>query len=600
MVDCLRLAAEPAMSSERLAKQVAIENFLDEVGAQSLILHLTVGDLVSLLQCSCVVKQQVDVSDIWSGFAQKRFLRGPSSTLYGTSGVHWKAVCLFYDKLWHSWHGGLVPRRLRAAGELSQPSCAGRSLACLRLLQVVFINPRVLAIGHSEGVVSIWLLSSSEHVRPYSSMQHCLKADSGLQHKLLRPPLSKYVPPSFSQSLEGGEPWHHACPPPISSHPMAQVIAVLHTSEVHDVSDLVTYPVAAAEPAALLLGRTVWLAAAVGTQVFVWRSINSEAGCDPGDVFSNLRLHGIVDHSIVFFSQRDEVRKVRIDCSVSSQQYVVTAGEDGVLRSWHLGSSCIGEDTNLIWQQFVGDCRQVVFEILPLAIEPYRSVVLLARADIRSFQVVDTVTGSMLSVLRDVWPAVAESLPQSAAFDLWRPSALFCAITNEGNGVLSHVDLRPLLIEFDSPESLHMVEITGTLAGSGRLLWAALPVPAVDMVVAIVNEGLRVETLEVWDWHSALDRSPCNGRSRCRCHVCLGSHAGKHGLIAAAGLHVAVLNPDAFRHRGELLLLEWCIDAAEQRPVALASSARKQHCNCLAGFVQVCSREGECRRCTMM
>eukprot|EP00927_Polykrikos_kofoidii_P040006 TRINITY_DN34283_c0_g1_i1.p1 TRINITY_DN34283_c0_g1~~TRINITY_DN34283_c0_g1_i1.p1 ORF type:complete len:722 (-),score=93.09 TRINITY_DN34283_c0_g1_i1:182-2347(-) len=593
----------------------------------------------------------------------------------------WRRLCMVHDRLWRSWRGSPKFLRIDLKDELRGQRIANQEVNIVEFLA----GDDAIVFGHSHGEVSLW--------------------------ELLRPEGRGHME---TRSLK------------------AQVLGVFHTMRSHDVQDLNVWPSPGEHPSALTMGCNVWLAAAVGPNVFVWEScrdassgvncvsdgnITSDNGAEstrltnsssdardvldsprssaaaglrwghvhdesaagaiysgkenvsgtsnstgrstPGSPLTAWTFRGTLRHSTLFASSHDSVWTVRLgNCGlpVAGCRRAVTISEDRILRSWSLASDNIPADGcldgTLLWQYEVGNARQAVVCILP-AVQTLSAVtadasegsrlafftstvgssvncergdtegvhdlfaditsvdhapslertatVALARADNRTLELFNLETGVVLESIRDVWPSIASSLPQTASYDASGSLALFSSITSAGDGAVACLNLggtESIVIDdatgavsqatyeipspmaavasatatSSSPRS-HRSRWVSPLAGPGRVLQMAIPVQGVDVLVAIVQESDSTDWLEVWETHSALGLSESSDVSKV-CKSTLSRATSRDipcpiwrrrvpnfysnpRLVAVGGRRVVLLDPSALLNVGELQVLEW-------------------------------------------
>ncbi|CAE8586495.1 unnamed protein product, partial [Polarella glacialis] len=151
----------------------------------------------------------------------------------------WRRICALQERLWNAWRGAPVSVRLAVRQELRQ-----QKIADLEVILVEFLaGEEGLVLGHSGGAVSTWEL------RPQESTQVSSKLD-------------------------------------------ALVLGVFQTSRKYDVQDLAVSPPASSQPAALLLGKSVWLAAAVGPSAYIWESSGTADPERPMAALASWELRG--------------------------------------------------------------------------------------------------------------------------------------------------------------------------------------------------------------------------------------------------------------------------------------------------------------------
>lgn len=478
---------------------------------------------------------------------------GAAAGSAGAGAAPWRLLCARHERLQEAWCGSPVAFRLNVRQELRR-----QKLEDLDVLIVEFLaGEEGLVLGHSRGAVSIWEIVP---VVPTSATATCSHSCVG--------------GPSPSPALE------------------ARVTGVFQTSRRHDVQDLAVSPPPAAQPAALLLGGSIFLAAAVGANAYIWESAGTpQAGKDTA-VLAAWELRATLRHSRLFPAPHHGVWSVRLcegfvrgsDGACGKPRRAATMGEDGVFRAWLFGGN-VGMEGQVIWQHSAGDARQVVTALLGAG----GDVAVVARADQRCLHLWDTASGKALETVCGAWPSGAGSLPQSAALDSGGSVAIFSSITDAGDGALTLVDLSEVggpvadamddegystdepgwLGEGPTPQqqmARPVLRVESPLAGPGRVLRLAIPVPVAGALVAVVYEGDASVVLEVWERDAALNGGPSSLGARFRGRV--APLFGNPRLVAVGGRRLVLLDPTTLRSQGELRLLEW-----RPRPLAAAGTA---------------------------
>jgi len=554
---------------------------------------LDASDVEKLLAVSKLFLQTVGCPLLWETIAETwPFTRAIYDSSLRQKQVPWRQICALQERLYGAWRGAPVSFKLDLKKELR-----GQKLADLEVMMVDFLaGDEGLVLGHARGGVSIWELSVPD----------------------------RKVKPSPLQL-------------------QAKVIGFFQACRKHDVQDIAVSPPATLQPAALLLGQSVWLSAAVGPNVYIWESSGSPQPGRPVSVLESWTARATLRHSHLFPQGHHAVWSVRF---CHEHQFAVTVGEDGVLRAWLFSCKDAGFEADktpegsLLWQRNVGDARQVVAAIIPSpGLQRSKKdgtrpgscplVVAVARADHRSLDLLDAITGEAAATVADVWPSIAGSLPQAATYDTCGQLALFSSITETGDGVLSSVDISPQLQPSPGPGSVsfydldedqqsaggfrqameqsesssgqrnaqspsrltrltssrtvgtplaspRVSQVTGPLAGPGRVLRHAVAVQAAGVLLAIVNEGRPMDVLEVWEGSDALR----DGTARACFRTRLPQFLANRRLIAAGGRRLVLLDPKAFLLQGELKVLEWrrrqagCADTA----IAKASGLQAEPC----------------------
>eukprot|EP00747_Dinoflagellata_sp_TGD_P043280 gnl/TRDRNA2_/TRDRNA2_142603_c0_seq1.p1 gnl/TRDRNA2_/TRDRNA2_142603_c0~~gnl/TRDRNA2_/TRDRNA2_142603_c0_seq1.p1 ORF type:complete len:669 (+),score=71.77 gnl/TRDRNA2_/TRDRNA2_142603_c0_seq1:33-2039(+) len=533
-----------------------------------------------------VIRRDADLPFLWKEIAfTHRFVDATALHSYGPSsqlGLPWRSICRLHETVRSAWHHG-APATLRidVREELRK-----HRLADLEVLIVEFLaGGEALVLGHSKGVVSIWQIDDS----------------------------------IGASSVNTGR-------EPAAAGVHARILGVFRTSRKHDVQDLHISPTAASQPAALLLGQRHWLAMAVGPSAFIWQSCSStdDDRHTPATTVGAWELIGALRHRRLFSSEHHAVWVVRL-CdedatkdTAETGRLAVTTGEDCILRVWRFGGD-VGVQGTVLWQQEVGDARQAVPAMISVPAGHYNKsdresflVVALARADRRSLCLFDAETGSTVAAAEGVWQETAfRSLPQAAVYDTCGQSALFSSISEAGGGLLTRVDLQPMLSAMDAsgdhhhelqpeapavgteplaptqPQSVPRPElipplatpVPGPLTGPSRALYALLALPAAEAFLAIVSEGDPEELLEIWDRNAALGLgAPVSGRPLYRGRV--APFFGNPRFLAVGGRRLVLLDPTALVYKGELCILEWNFrprkhsQASKAFPAAKASLSR--------------------------
>lgn len=597
--------------------QASVQNDLPEEATQRVVLNLSVVEALCLSQCSQALKEQVDTPIVWrnvlQGLMRARHLRPTAAddTKFRAEGGSWRSVCCMYEQLWHAWRGSPSLHRLDIRAELQR-----HRLADLDPLQVIFLTPDVLAIGHSKGAVSLWELVKLDAENDSRSFPD---APSPYGHPVSPPPSLGQLFPTDSQERS-----------PVSSTPStaslsklsspncptrcsAQVLGIFQTTTRFEVQDLTVYPPAAAEPAAVLLGQDLWLAAAVGPHAFIWQCENDSLHpMDPSDKFKNWSFRGTLSHSRYFSHNHHVVWSVRIGGGVGRQRQLITVGEDCLLRAWSVGAGDKLEG-ELLWQQEVGDARQAVAEIMPWQTTRCGSAAVVARADTRTLQAFDMDSGRLLGVVDTVWPGVNNVLPQTATLDSSCLSGMFSSMTSDGDGLLKHIDLEPFVRQLQAQAQAEAVlrwdaerdstELK-TMAGDSRVPRLLLSVPAADILVAIVSECQRVEILEIWErrriLHQCMDSMGVQNGNGPRLYRGRGrSFWGNPKLMTVGGNSIVLLDPSLFTRKGELMLLEW---RPKSKKVQLAPrpKPRRGPLACFEGCAEGCTKSASRSACSVM
>mmetsp|Transcript_158660 Transcript_158660/g.505038 ORF Transcript_158660/g.505038 Transcript_158660/m.505038 type:complete len:659 (-) Transcript_158660:369-2345(-) len=550
--DCPRPPACVELLAPPLGEMASFQDLVVECLAHRWVPLLRHADICRLLETCGSVRSGLDIPSVWQEVACVwkcvapgcLGLEGGRSPRSAKSDcVPWRKVCANHEQLQRAWRGSPTSMRLDVRAELRS-----QKLEDLDVLIVEFLaGDSALALGHTKGAISIWQLGSfSDHAvgTPTAPLQ-------------------------------------------------ALVMGVIQTTRRHDIQNLAVSPPPSAQPAVLLLGGSVWLAAAVGTSAYVWESSGRAEEDRPAAALSTWELRATLRHGALFTASHHAVWSVRLsDTAIQGQgqdsmRRAVTVGEDGVFRAWHFGGSA-GLGGELLWQHDIGDARQAVVALLGVG----GCLAAITRADQRSLQLFHTDTGVLIETICGVWPSGRSSLPQSAAYDVCNHLAIFSSIDDCGDGALALVDLSDRAAaaaagsyagpwgEADEASAgcaaeaaggpwaaSRVVPIDGPLAGPGRVLRLALAVPAAGVVVAVVHEGDPSVMLEVWDKTAALE-GHCAGRvASARFRGRVPQFLGNPRLVAAGGRRLVLLDPAALRTKGELRLLEW-------RPAAKASLAK--------------------------
>lgn len=550
--------------------------------------YLRSREICSLLTSSRVMREVAEEPSVWEEIARSWHFMNldlypavagsvcPATPSSGTKlcglspasvdPLPWRRFCHQQEKLWHAWRGAPTPLRLDVRQELRH-----QRLSDLDVLLVEFLaGEEALVFGHSNGAVSTWELYQTE----------ADGASPGVDPAPAGDPLSFFPSPSSGSGSRPAAPAAGRETPSKSgaSRLQARILGVFQTSRKYDVHDLAVWPAASAQPSSLLFGHKVQLAAAIGPTAFIWESGDGDVAeavasddwspsvhARPTSALKSWRFRGALRHAELLASEHHIVWTVRLSGVLHGACcHAVTVGEDGVLRGWRLEER-YGSDALCLWQHPVGDARQVVTAVLSLDL-PCPAVAAVARADRRSLELVGMEAGEVVRTVHNVWPAVGESLPQTAAFDTSRLLALFSSITDRGSGAVTCFDLcavasahgeAELCYEQAAPPSApRMAKASTALAGTSRVLRLVLPVPAADACLAVVLEQSAkgsLEVLEVWERFVSLGEVPGSARYRGR----VPRTAANPRLVAVGGRRLALLDPRAFLHSGELRLLEW-------------------------------------------
>lgn len=589
--------------------------FLEDGLAQSWVPLLNYAEITSVLGTCRSTRKAVDHPAVWQGVATAWLC--VHGDVYGDGrggdsgdGVLWRKVCAQHELVKRAWRGSPTTVKLNVQEELRS-----QRLEDLEVLLVEFIaGDEGLALGHTKGAVSIWQIDEAAAF-----------GDSS--------PASSSFPT-----------------------PQARVAGVFKTSRRHDVQDLAVAPPAAAQPAALLAGRSVWVAAAVGANAYVWECTGRACSGQPASAaLTTWELRATLRHTGHFSASHHGVFMVRITGSPSpcgegteGTGCAATVGEDGVLRMWRFGGDT-GLEGEILWQHDVGDARQVVVCLLGRA---GGEITAVARADQRTLQLFRTATGEALETIGDVWPNQMGCLPQSAAFDAGNNMALFSAITEGGHGSLAGVDLTGFMhgsskrqtsmsMDMSAPAghedqevevdpvargaptgplaehefSDHLGEptkvraIEGPLARKGRVARMVVPVSAAGVLLAVVHEGEPSVLLEVWERSTALTGG----------HLANPSYRGRAAsllcnqrLLAVGGRRVIVLDPSALKVQGILRVLEWRPNPRRSREAGVSSPGSRnkiptgetsetsrvsrRYCECAQGVLRLVSGNSVGRR----
>jgi len=499
------------------------------------MLYTTVSEANRLSETSSALNRCVDASGDWAAIAFTRCVRYPADPPDPPIRP-WRVVCGLHERLWDAWRGTPHLHQVTVCDELRHDG-----LSNLDVLIVEFLaGEDAIVLGHSHGHLSVWEFRSPR-------------------------------PQDGETALD------------------AFVLGTLQTSGSFDVQDLHVCPSAASEPFALMLGRSVWLAAAVGPAVYIWESAGCARKGRQAAALKDWTPRGALRHAPLFPRAFHTVWAVRLCEANHEWRIALTVGEDGVLRGWRCGH---GDTGTLAWQCDVGDARQVIVSPLsPPSQGDGRGLAAVARADHRSLQLLDVDTGEVTDSIHGVWPDVTGSLPISATCSTCANVVLFSSITERGDGALCGIDLRTRLdasrgqpwavskkggpcicTAWDcdarwETSQMEVEPIVGSLAGPGRVLCFALPVPAVQAIVAIISDGTPSKSLEVWE--SSAVRGLGFGGACFRGKV--PSFAGNSQLVAVGGRRIVLLNPRALLEKGKLNVLEW---RSRRRSAELAVPSR--------------------------
>lgn len=556
-------AVEMYLSSTGLDGDLSLEGL-----ASHWVPCLGSADIASLQCVCCKLQGVINTPAIWKELA--RVWRYTDGLVQGRGlEVPWRNICELHEHLWHAWRGAPVSVRLGVREELRH-----QKIADLEVLMVEFLaGEDAMVLGHSGGVISAWELYTSEVQSSFSCMSESKLEDRRLVFNPsdVRRIFQEAQTPSRSPSgvqetrTPPPSPWSSGATQGLTS----KVLGIFQTSRKHDIQDLCVSPSPASQPSALLLGESIWLAAAVGPNAYIWESTGLPERDRPAAALESWAHRATLSHSKLFPAAHHAVMTVRL--RGGQTPHAVTVGEDGVLRAWSIGGCNNGSEGSVLWQHDVGDSRQAVVALVASSSlyipgnNPVGSIVAVARADERCLQLFHADTGEVVETVLDVWPAASGSLPQAAAYDTGSPLALFSSITETGDGTLARVDLKlPGVQEVRAaPEvapatvccssASRVAQVVGTLAGHGRVLRVAVSVPAAHVLVAVVDEGNAAGVLEVWESLVALGNEcgvPCFRR---RVQHLLGNQR----LVAVGGRRLIMLDPVAFSSRGELRVLEW-------------------------------------------
>lgn len=388
--------------------------------ASSWVPYLGSADVTRLLLASRSWLEVVGSSTLWEEVAETwaytKFIYGGCLS---RSRVPWRRICALQERLVNAWRGTPASMRLDL-----KPELRGQKLADLEVMMVDFLaGDEGLVLGHARGGLSIWEICS-----PSQKLQ---------------------VAPAWEAGASASAP----C--------TAKVLGFFQASKRHDVQDIAVSPPAASQPVALLLGHSVWLAAAVGPTAYIWESSGEIQAQRPVTALTSWTLRGMLRHDNLFPMPHHAVWSVRLcgsGCMDGSKpQLAVTVGEDGFLRTWQFnepGSANSVPGGTLLWQCHVGDARQVIAAIIahpPSGMDTSQEseqhgdqrefLVSVARADQRSLQLFEAKSGQVTETISNVWPNVGGSLPQAAVYDTCRQLVLFSSITETGDGALARVDL---------------------------------------------------------------------------------------------------------------------------------------------------------------
>lgn len=497
------------------------------------------AEICRVLETCAGLRSMVDVPQFWHRVAQAwqcipEGVSFCSNHVAGLQSVQWRKVCMRHDQLQRAWRGSPVEHRMSLREEL-----CSQQLQDLDVMLVEFLaGDEGFAFGHRKGCVSIWHLVPAE---------------------------------------VAGQP------------PQARVAGVFHTTKRYDVQDMAVSPPAAAQPTALLTGRSIWLAAAVGASAYIWESGEASPNQPAATVLATWNLRATLRHSDHFTAEHHGVWTVRIcdgvepnSCREDASRRAITVSDDGFFRAWSFGGVA-GLEGELLWQLHVGDCRQVSIALLG----PAGGIVALARADRRSLELFDSRDGVAVETFSDVWPQGAGFMPQTISYDTWSLWALGSSITTSGDGTLAFMDLagcmpaslpagvtKELPAEKKPSQCTHQLE--GPLAGLGRVLALAVAVPAAGVLLAVVQQDHGKVVLEVWDRAAVLEG--CGLQSpffRGRVPTLMGNRR----LVAAGGRRLFLLDPSAVKSRGEIRLFEW-----RSRPPPRPSSPRAASAVSTASF----------------
>eukprot|EP00929_Paragymnodinium_shiwhaense_P098903 TRINITY_DN6042_c0_g1_i1.p1 TRINITY_DN6042_c0_g1~~TRINITY_DN6042_c0_g1_i1.p1 ORF type:complete len:734 (+),score=109.53 TRINITY_DN6042_c0_g1_i1:109-2310(+) len=502
-----------SVAASQLTRKVTLSELLADGVKHRWLPCLGLFELLALTQSCASVRDGIESPLVWEEVARSWRLVDAENDREATPGADpppWRSICMFHEKMWHAWRGSPTSMRLNLREELRR-----QRIADLDVLIVTFIaGEDAFALGHANGVVSIWELCRDEYQLVGSSAGSAAPNSIGstLQDGSALPSPQSPVSPGSGAAEDDGSPserhtfqargadtsnsrsptaWdgrtgdHPRSPlatpksspaygaagrPGVTSRSSSlnpRVLGVFHTVRSDDVEDLAVWPPAVSEPSATALGHSIWLAAAVGATAFVWQSAGDttaawETGRQVGfstRALTQWKFRGALRHSRLFNTRHHFIVSVRLGtCATGSAACnAVTISDDCWLRAWQFGASEDGcADGTLIWQLAVGDARQAVVAILsrPPSADHIGDVLALARADRRTLQFYDYDSGKEAAQPVDgVWPRGSSSMPQAATYDTSGLKAFFSSITEAGNGALTCVDLASRLADaaaFDS------------------------------------------------------------------------------------------------------------------------------------------------------
>eukprot|EP00746_Dinoflagellata_sp_MGD_P020945 gnl/MRDRNA2_/MRDRNA2_14883_c0_seq1.p1 gnl/MRDRNA2_/MRDRNA2_14883_c0~~gnl/MRDRNA2_/MRDRNA2_14883_c0_seq1.p1 ORF type:complete len:582 (-),score=83.12 gnl/MRDRNA2_/MRDRNA2_14883_c0_seq1:6-1553(-) len=493
-----------------------------------------------------------------------------AATHYGLSPNHgpdfipdWRFICAHHERIGSAWrHGSPVLQRLTLREELRM-----HELSDLEAVSITFLSGGdAFVIGHTHGVLSLWNVSTV----------------LGANSFLTQPPSDAHLPPVPSDSHAdrersdsdlSGRSRKLSDVGIDTSGLQAHVIGVFKTCWSFDVHDVAVAPSVVAHPSTVHLGRSVWIAAAVGPSVFIWESINPY---EKGKALGAWELRATLKHSKLFRTEHEMVWSVKLCESCPEQRRAITCGEDAALRVWRFDES----EPIVLWEMSIGNPRQAIVCFLPgppswsepdsdvhsrfnNAEEAKESLfVAVARADRRSLEVLNADAGTHVVKELQAWSREEDSLPQAGVFDPKALTALFSSVTQSLGGILSFLDLSPVIGNEGCDEAsirpCLLREGAGAFTAAGRVVCGAFPVPVAQMLVAIVREDTSKVYLEVWDRMAALAPARGLGRPHATARLQVHSYLGNpRNLLAIGGNRVALLDPSEFLSSGQLRILEW-------------------------------------------
>mmetsp|Transcript_10305 Transcript_10305/g.23233 ORF Transcript_10305/g.23233 Transcript_10305/m.23233 type:complete len:529 (-) Transcript_10305:85-1671(-) len=347
------------------------------------------------------------------------------------------------------------------------------------------------------------------------------------------------------------------------------------------------------------LEEEVWLALSSGPVCVVVECSGAVSGPWVPPV-----CRAVLDHLPFLPRSDDEIFTVLLT-RVGAVWRVLTVAEDGVLRVWELQKHRSKEACNeavaatedgwsqcLLWNLDIGDARQMRMSVLPAASPESRTLVAVARCDHLRLELLDLATGTKQGQAEQVWPQ--DAMPQTIVFDTLGFRALCSSLTSSGVAVSKVVAIGEHPLEDAARDGLAAAEGEADcpFSGVGRRLALALPVPAADVVIALVGLGGSHLLLEVWEGSDVFGGEERCGRACFRTRV--PSTSVSSGLVAAGGCRLILLDPVALLTQGELRILEWSHLSPKLSPAEKAAEGgcRKSAAGGCLPLCNTCTSDG--------